>query len=134
MFGEPALRAGEIGTDSQGQTFLAQQNIPAVTGSDRDDGVILREVTNETAFRIHIQERMDSAVPFPFWIVAEAFDCDLPHPRHDAHAQHHILGIGNFEADFGQRRIRRPHDVGNDKHGATAHRAFEQTVQFRIRR
>ncbi len=66
-------------------------------------------------------------------IVAEPFDGDLAHPRHDSHTEHDVNRIGDFKADFGQRRIGRSHDVGNHKHGAAAHRAFEQAVQFRIR-
>ena len=118
--------AGEIGTDAQRETFLAQQNISAVTGADRDDGVVLREMTDETALRIHIEQRMHAAVPFRFWVVAEPFDRDRPHARHDAHAEHDINRIGDFKSDLGQRRIGRAHDVGNDEHGAAAHRAFEQ--------
>ena len=79
--------------------------------------------------RIHIEQanaRRDS-IP-PFVCAAEPLDRDLAHPRHDAHAEHDVDRVGDFEADLGQRRIRRPHDVGNDEHGAPAHRAFEHAV------
>ena len=33
---------------------------------------------------------------------------------------------------FVERRIRRTHDVGNDEHRATLHRAFEHAVEFRV--
>ena len=76
---------------------------------------------------------MDAAVPFRGRVVAEAFDRDLAHARHDPHAEHDINGIGDFEADFGQRRIGRPHHVRHDEQSATAHRALKQALQFCIR-
>jgi len=57
-------------------------------------------------------------------IVAEPFERDLAHARHDSHAKHDILGIGDLASDFGQGRIRRAHHVGNDKHRAAVHSAL----------
>ncbi len=132
VLGEPALFAREIRTDAQRETFFAQQHIAAVTGADRDDRVVLRKMADEAAIRIDIEQRMHAAIPFRLRIAAEPLDRDLPHARHDSHAEHDVYGIGDFESDFRERRIRRPHDVGHDKHGAPAHRALEQAVQFRI--
>ena len=108
--------------------FLLKQDVAAVTGANRDDRVVLRKMTDEAPLRIDIEQRMHPAVPFRLWIAAEPFDRDLPHARHDAHAEHDVDGIGDFEPDLGQRRIGRPHDVGHDKHGAPAHRAFEHAM------
>ena len=55
MLGQPALFAREVGTNSQRQTFLAEQNVSAVTGADRDDRVVLREVADKPAFRVDIE-------------------------------------------------------------------------------
>ena len=55
---------------------------------------------------------------------------DVAHARHDAHAEHDVDRVGNFEADFGQRRIRRTHDVGNDEHRPPLHRALQHAVEF----
>ena len=76
---------------------------------------------------------MHAAVPLRVWIVPEPFHSNLTHACHDPHIQNDIFRIGNLEADLGQRRIRRPHDIGNDKHRASAHRAFQQTAKFRVR-
>ena len=55
MLGEPALLLRQIGADAQGETFLAQQNVAAVAGADRDDRVVLREMADEAALRIDIE-------------------------------------------------------------------------------
>ena len=75
---------------------------------------------------------MHTAVPFRSRIVAEAFERDLAHARHNPQTEHDIFGIGDLEADLGQRRICRAHDVGNDEHRAPAHSAREQLPKFRI--
>ena len=64
VLGEPALLAREIGTDAEREAFLAEQNISAVTGADRDDGVVLRKMADEPAIGIHIEKRMHAAIPF----------------------------------------------------------------------
>ena len=46
------------------ETFLREQNISAVTGADRDDGVVLREMADEPAFGIDVEQRMRAAIPF----------------------------------------------------------------------
>ncbi len=76
---------------------------------------------------------MHAAVPFRIWIIAKSFDRDLTHARHDPHIKHNIFRIGNLEADFRQRRIRRAHDVGNDKQRASSHRAFQKAAKFGVR-
>ena len=73
---------------------------------------------------------MHAAIPFCVRVVAEPLNRDFSHARHDPHAEDDINGIGNFEADLGKRRIRRSHDVGDDEHRATAHRAFQQAMKF----
>ena len=60
-------------------------------------------------------------------------DGHVAHPRHDAHAQHDVDRVGDFEPDLGQRRIRRSHDVGHDEHRPPAHRAFQHAVQLAVR-
>ena len=75
---------------------------------------------------------MDATVPFRLRIVAEALNCDLAHPGHDSHVENDVNGIGDFEADFGQGRIRRAHYVRHDEQGAAAHRAFKHSLKFRV--
>ena len=67
---------------------------------------------------------MHAAVPFGVWIAAQPLDSDFSHACHDSHAEHDINGIGDFKADFGERRIGWPHNIGNNKHRPTPHRVF----------
>ena len=64
VLGEPALLPREIRADAQRETFLAQQHVAAVTGADRNDRVVLREMADEAALGIHIEQRMHAAIPF----------------------------------------------------------------------
>jgi hypothetical protein len=75
---------------------------------------------------------MSSAIPFTLGIVAQPLHRDGTHPRHDPHAQDDVDRVSNFEADFGQGRIGRPHDVRDDEHRAAFHRAPQHPVQFRV--
>ena len=75
---------------------------------------------------------MHPTVPFCVAIVAEPLDRNFAHARHDAHAENDIFRIGNFETDFRERRIGRAHNVGNDEHGASAHRAFQHCLQLQV--
>ena len=72
VLGQPALLAREIGADPERETFLAEQNIAAVTGADRDDRVVLRKMADEPAIGIHIEQRMHAAIPFAFGSIAQA--------------------------------------------------------------
>src|SRR5204862_277989 len=66
VLSEPALFARKVRTDAQRQTFFRKEDVPAVTGTNRDDRVVLREMTNEASLRIDIEQRMHSAIPFCF--------------------------------------------------------------------
>ena len=127
---QPCLRA-EIGADAQREALFPEQHIAAVAGADRDDRVVLRKMADEAALRIDIEQqwtpRLKSAS-----LVAELIERDLAHARHDPHVQHDVDRVGDLEADLGQRRTGRAHEVRHDVHRAPAHRAFEQAVQLRI--
>ena len=75
---------------------------------------------------------MHAAVPFRRRIITKPLDRHIPHARHDSHAEHHVNGIGDLKADFGQRRIGRPHDIGNDKHGSPAHRTLQHSLELGV--
>src|SRR5205814_4795291 len=98
-FGKPALFARKVRTDAQRQTFFREEDVSAVTRTDRDDRIVLRKMTNEASLRIDIEQRMHPAVPFCFRVVAEPFDRDLPHSSHDSHAEHDIFGIRDLESN-----------------------------------
>src|SRR3989442_3957888 len=86
VLGERGLFARKIGTNAEREAFFAQQNIAAVTRANGNDRVVLRKMTDEAPLRINIQQRMRTTVPLRVWIVAEPFDGDLAHARHDPHA------------------------------------------------
>ena len=56
--------------------FLRKEHVAAVTGADRDDGVILREMADEPALGIHIEERMRAAIPFAVLLLLEPLHRD----------------------------------------------------------
>ena len=53
------------------------------------------------------------------------------HAGHDAHVGDHVRAVGDLDAATRQRRIDRPHAVGNHVHGAAAHAAGEQRIHLR---
>src|ERR1700757_2606500 len=57
---------------------------------------------------------------------------DLPHARHDPHAEDDIDGVGQFEADLRQRRTGRAHEIWDNVHGAPMHAAARETVKFLV--
>src|SRR6266404_5344798 len=54
VLGHPTLFPREIGTDPKRETFFREQNIAAVTGTDRDDRIVLREMADEAPRRIDV--------------------------------------------------------------------------------
>ena len=60
---------------------------------------------------------------------AEVFERDLAHAGHDAHAEHDVDRIRQFDTDLGKRRAGRTHELGNDVNGAPLHGDVEQSVQ-----
>ena len=96
MLCHPALIAPEVGSDTQGKAFLAQQDISAVTGVYGTDGVILREVYDVTIFLVDIGFRME-----PFYKVGAVtqFFIDLgADTGHDHHIQNDINRIGELDS------------------------------------
>src|SRR5262249_17108441 len=87
----PTLLTREIRSDAQRKTLLAQQNVAAVTGADRDNCVVLWKMTDEPPLGIDIQQGMYSAVPFRFRIVTKPFQRDFAHTRHDSHTEHDVF-------------------------------------------
>ena len=75
---------------------------------------------------------MDPAVPLRFHVMAEPFHGDRAHAGHDSHAEYDVFRIGDFEANLGERRVRRAHDVRDDEQRAPAHRSLQQSLQLRI--
>ena len=126
MFCHPAFTAAEIRTDPQRETLLTEQHIPAVVGAHGNDCVIVRKMRDVTAIGVHVQHAMQAAIEIV--AVAKLFVGYPAHSRHDPHAQHHVEGIGQLDADLGERRAGRSHEVGDDVHRATAHGSVAKLV------
>ena len=47
-------------------------------------------MTDKPTIWIDIEQRMHAAVPFGGRIIAEPLDRNLPHARHDSHAEHDV--------------------------------------------
>ena len=129
---QPSMRA-EVGAEAQREAFFPEQHVAAVIGADRDDRVVLRKMGDEAALGIDVEHAVQAA-----WLkspsVAELVPRDLAHARHDAHAQHDVDRVGHLDADLGQRRAGRPHEVGHDVHRAALHRAAAEAVKFLVHR
>ena len=52
VLGHPALVAGEVGGDSQGETFLSEERVAPVSAAERLHLVFLGEMENEDLLRV----------------------------------------------------------------------------------
>ena len=118
---EPALVLRSIARDPQREALLSEQRVSAVSGSDRPDGVVLREVRDVAALRIAVGDRVKSAVEVVR--TREPVERDLAHPGHDPHVQDDVDRVRELDAEHRERRIRRAHEVGDDVHRSSLHRA-----------
>ena len=94
VFGHPPLFPGQIGANAKGETFFAEQYVAAIAGAHGNDGIILGEVCDKSSFRADIEERMHAPIPFRPGALAEPFQRDLTHTRHDAHAENDVDRVG----------------------------------------
>ena len=130
VLGHPALLLAQIGGDAQGKTLLAQQHVAAVVGVDGDDGVVLGEVGDVLV--VVVQGAVGVQALDIVAAVPQGVQHVKTHPGHDGHVQHHIDGVGELDAVFGEGRAHHPHGVGDDIHGAPLHGALEQGVQLGV--
>ena len=124
----PALIASHGAGDAQRETLFAEQGIAAVARAHAPDQFLLREVHDVAPHGVEVAEGMQSGHEIVGG--AQAVLRDFAHARHDAHAGHHVGAVGDFHADFAERRLHRAHDVGNHVHGAAAHGAVQQHADF----
>ncbi len=59
---------------------------------------------------------------------AELFEDGAAHPGHGAHGDRDVSGVGQLDAEGGQRGAQRAHAERDDVQGASAHRAAEEAV------
>ena len=128
MLSHPAFVLALVGSDTQSEALLAQQNVAAVSGVDGADGVLFRELNNVSLFRIDVSFGMQAADEVVGGF-AQVFKSLFAHTGHDVHVQDNIDGVGNLDADFSERRADGAHGVGDDVHGTAFHNAVVHRVQ-----
>ena len=80
----------------------------------------------ETSFCPGCQRRADRVhARNEFSVRAELVQNGFAHARHDAHVDDDVGRVGNFNADFADGRIQRPHRERDDIHRAALHAALE---------
>jgi hypothetical protein len=138
VFGQPALVTGHGRRDAQRETLLAQQGVAAIAAAVGDDALLLRVVDDVLGLGVagpgHVllalfQRRADAVQALHERSVAEHVEHGATHARHDAHVHHHVGGIGEFDADLGDRGAQRTHAEWDHVHRTAAHAAREQTLQ-----
>ena len=116
MLGHPAFVSALIGGYAQSKALFAQQNVSAVTGVDRNNGVVLGELADISLFLVDVAFAVKSSDPVV--AVAENVKNGLAHSCHDCHVEHNINGIGDFDTDLGKLGANGTHGVRNYIHGS----------------
>ena len=129
VFGEPSFALGDGGTNSQGETFLAEQRVAAIAASVWDDFTGLRALDDDRFVRIarpvvrqgllQWQGTSDRVQAADKVAVSECLQHLVSHPGHDTHGSDHVGWISQFDADLGERRADGSHAERNDVHGST---------------
>ena len=130
MLRHPALALTQHRADTQGKAFLAEQDVAAVSGVDAPDGVFLRELRDIFLFGVDFCLGMQAFDEVR--ALVELFDHRITDARHNVHGKHDIDGVGDFDADFGERTADHAHGIRDHVHRATLHGAVEQLPHFGI--
>ena len=89
MLRHPAFLPALIGGNAQREALLAEQDVSAVSGIDRDDGVVLRELADISLLFVHIALGVKTLHPVGV-LVAERVENCLAAAGHDCHVEHDI--------------------------------------------
>ena len=116
MLGHPALVARHRRGDPQREALLAEQGVAAVAGAEGPDlprlgvvddvlvvlvagpGDVLDALGQRHPDRVHAGDELA--------VGAELVEGGLAHPGHDPHRDRDVGGVGQLDADFGDRRSR----------------------------
>ena len=101
MLGHPALVFAQVGGDTESEALFAQQNVSAVAGVYRDNGIVLREVHDISLLSVNVAFAVEALNPIG--AVAQGIPNLLSHSGHDGHVQHNVDRIGELHADLGQK-------------------------------
>ena len=92
---------------------------------------VLGLVAGPRHIRVAGSERGSNTVDgaHPLGGVIDRFQNSGSHSRHNAHAHDDVGGVGDLNANLGERRTERPHGERNNVHPAAAHGALEESIE-----
>ena len=140
VLGHPALVAGDVGGDAQGEALLAEQRVAAVARAVAPDLAGLGEVDDvlfvvagpgdvvsarrqRRAYGVHAgDDALDVLVD-----LGEDWSADA---GHDSHVHDGVGGVGELDSDLRHGRADGAHAVGQDVHGASPHAAAEELLEL----
>ena len=126
----PAFVLSLIGSDTQSEALLAEQNVAAVSGVYGDDGVVFRELADPALLRVNVALAVQTANPVV--AVAENVHDLLTDSGHDGHVENNIDGVCQLNADLSERGTDRAHGVRDNVHGTALVAATSNIVQHLV--
>ena len=112
----PSFVSALIGSDTQSEALLAEQDVSAVTGVNGDDGVILRELADISLLFVDVTLAVEAS--YPVVTVAESLKHLLADSGHYSHVEHNIDAVGKLDAYLGELGANGAHGVRNNIHGS----------------
>src|ERR1700733_9007420 len=94
VLGEPAFLARLPTGDAQSMAFLAEKRVAAVTRAEAFNAEFLREMHNETAGRIELADRMQTAHELAF--TGNALKSRPAAACHDRHIEDDVGAVSDF--------------------------------------
>ncbi len=140
MLGHPALVAGDVRGDAQGEALLAEQRVAAVARAITPDLAGFRKV-DDVLFVvagpgdvfIARRERCSDAVHAgddALFVLIDLLEDWQADAGHDAHVDDGVGGVGELHADLRHGRTDGAHAVRQYVHGAPLHAAAEDLLQL----
>ena len=130
MLCHPALFPTLVGSDTECEALLTEQNITAISRVDRDDGVILRELADITLLGIHVARCVEAA--HPVIRVAKRLEHACANAGHNRHIKNNVDRVGDLNADLCERRADRTHRERNHVHRSAGVGAARNVVELCI--
>jgi hypothetical protein len=98
MLSHPAFLATKVGSDTQSEALLAEQNVSAVTGVNGPDGVVLGEVADVTIFFVDVSASVQTLDIVSG--IAQSFKNIGANASHNQHIENDVDGVGKLDAVF----------------------------------
>ena len=119
MLCHPALFSAEVGCYPECEALLSEKHVSAVTGVDRPDRVVLREVAYVPVILVDVGAGMESLNKVG--AVSEDIKNVLSCSCHDEHIEDNIYRVGKLDSDLCEIGFRYTHRVGNNIHRSALH-------------